>query len=396
MPAAAGVCRTICEDQGRQQADALRRWRIPAAAARSACAPFFELTLTRWPNCAGAPHHRARRSRASSSRAARRGCRSSPRGGVFGASVVPRRTESRDAVLAAHGGVARRRLGRTRGKTVLRRSTHDAVDRDSPPSPRAAVWGAGAVRPARQRQLEKRCAGAADRGRRDSPLAQRISLTPTLILANRTAHPSGRGHRESTAGAPFFRASGRGAGAPHRRARRAPRLTALTDAARRWRRRCRGACDARRATPPRAAVWGDGAVRPAHQRQLEKRCAGAADRGRRDSPRTQRISLLPTLILASRPADPSGRGLRESTAGAPFSARPAEAPARHTAARGEHSVRRLRAARRLRRSMRDSAARGGVGRRRSSASASATSSKNGAQALRAAAAGIRHWRSGSA
>ncbi|HVL66628.1 MAG TPA: hypothetical protein VM364_05130, partial [Vicinamibacterales bacterium] len=31
------------------------------------------------------------------------------RRGVFGASIVPRRTESRDAVLAARGGVGRRR-----------------------------------------------------------------------------------------------------------------------------------------------------------------------------------------------------------------------------------------------------------------------------------------------
>ena len=56
--------------------------------------------------------------------------------------------------------------------------------------------------------------GAPIRVRRVSPLLQRQSTMPTLIIARRTANPSERGNRKAIAGGALFRPSGRGAAGP--------------------------------------------------------------------------------------------------------------------------------------------------------------------------------------
>jgi len=216
-PAAAGVCRTICEDQGRHQADALRPWRIPAAAVRSACAPFFELSLMRWPNCAVAPHRRARRSRAS---------------GIAGA--------------AASSAPASCRVGQSRQTRC---------------SPRAAVWRAGAS----AGRAEKRCSG----GGLTMPAAAGVCRAICEDQGRRQADPLRQWRIPAaavrSACAPFFDLSltrwPNCAGAPHHRARRS-RASDVVASRRRLRRQ-------RRAAPVRAVRRG---ARPA------RRCGAPAPR----------------------------------------------------------------------------------------------------------------------
>jgi hypothetical protein len=59
VAAFAGVHRTPCADQGQPPGEPLRQWRIPANADRTACDPFFDLTLRAvriaGPRCAAGP-----------------------------------------------------------------------------------------------------------------------------------------------------------------------------------------------------------------------------------------------------------------------------------------------------------------------------------------------------
>jgi hypothetical protein len=54
------------------------------------------------------------------------------------------------------------------------------------------------------------------------------------------------------------------------------------------------------------------------RRQFEKRAAGVPIRVRRDSPLAKRPTSVPTLISASRTANPSERGRRQARAGGAF------------------------------------------------------------------------------
>ena len=84
-----------------------------------------------------------------------------------------------------------------------------------------------------RRQFENRTAGVPIRVRRDSPLAERRTRTPTLISARRTTHPSERGIGRR---APEVRFSPRPADPPSRNALR-------RDLAEAWRRRGRRRTD---------------------------------------------------------------------------------------------------------------------------------------------------------